>query len=60
MVTALSVLCFVEYGGINHFYFAGTIVPLEVPAVIVRIPKTPFYIGEEGEIFGFGRTVGKL
>ena len=60
MITTLSVFCLVENSGINHLYFAGTVISLEVSAVIICIPETPFNIRENGKCLRSGRIVGNF
>ena len=60
MITTFSVFGLVEDRGIHNFNLTGAVVSLEISAVIVCIPQTPFHIGEDGKSLGCRRVVCEL
>ena len=60
VVTTLSVLGLVENGRAYYLNLTGTEVSLEVLHIVICIPQTPLYIGENRKLLCFGRTVGEL
>ena len=45
--------------GTGRFHLAGAQIPLEISGIVIGIPQTPLYIGEERDVFVFGRFVGQ-